>query len=377
MTEQKSMSENHHHSPSRRPGCRAYAPRRALLRIARLSLGVLLICGMASAASLELDRGAYRPGQTIEVSFSVAGATSSAWAGIVPAAIAHGSESENDRHDLAYQYLRGRDSGVLTFTAPEAPGRYDVRLNDSDSDGREIASAPFVVRAPGAADARVSLAKTRFIPGEPIEVSFEAPKGLERNAWIGIVPARVPHGEESTNDRHDLSFLYLEGRTAGTLEFRAPAAPGAYDFRFNDTDSGGREIASVGFEVLQHVDSRAMSELLAATGRVPLYGIRFASGQASIGSDSHAALAEVGELLSGDPSLRLRIEGHTDDRGAAAFNQGLSVQRAAAVRDYLIETFEIDSRRLLTAGYGSTRPLAPNETETGRAQNRRVELARL
>jgi len=68
------------------------------------------------------------------------------------------------------------------------------------------------------------------------------------------------------------------------------------------------------------------------------------------------------------------VAGHTDSIGTEAYNQGLSERRAAAVRDYLIKNFDIDGNRLVTRGYGESQPVASNETEEGRAKNRRVEI---
>ena len=80
-----------------------------------------------------------------------------------------------------------------------------------------------------------------------------------------------------------------------------------------------------------------------------------------------------GSILQKNPSLKLEIEGHTDNRGAADYNQRLSENRAKAVMDYLIVR-GIASSRLSANGYGFSKPAASNATATGRAQNRRVEL---
>lgn len=342
-----------------------------------VSLGIsLTLASTAFAASLDLDRKSYLPGERITVTFQTAGLASDAWAGIVPSKIPHGSESENDRHDISYQYIRNATSNSMTFEAPSTPGSYDVRLHDTDNDGREVASVSFEVVAPDLGAAALSIEKKSFIPGEVVKVRFEVPEGLPRNAWVGIVPSSIRHGEEATNDQHDVAFQYLELRVRGTLDFNAPAVAGSYDFRLHDTDSNGREIASVSFSVLEHVNSEAIAEQLSVRGKVPLYGIRFASGQASVGESSSAALAEVGRLLLRDRTLRLRIDGHTDDRGSSSLNQELSERRAKAVRSYLVETFSLDPSRLSTSGRGDTSPMASNETEAGRAQNRRVELVR-
>ena len=129
--------------------------------------------------------------------------------------------------------------------------------------------------------------------------------------------------------------------------------------------------------MLETVGADLIAEQLASQGRVPLYGIRFASGQATLGADSTSALAEVAQLLRRDRSLELRIEGHTDDRGGAMLNQRLSERRAETVKQHLVDTFDINPDRLRVAGLGDSRPMTSNETAAGRAQNRRVELVRL
>lgn len=93
------------------------------------------------------------------------------------------------------------------------------------------------------------LKRFNFAPGETINVTFVAPPGLPDDAWIGIVPSDVEHGDESRNDRNDLAYQYLNGRTSDTLQFEAPQQPGDYDLRMHNTDTLGREIASVSFRV--------------------------------------------------------------------------------------------------------------------------------
>jgi len=91
--------------------------------------------------------------------------------------------------------------------------------------------------------------KGAYAPGETITVTFNAPADLPTNAWVGIIPSNVPHGDEAQNDTYDLTYQYLNGMTTGTMTFGAPLLPGSYDFRMNDTDNNGKEIASVTFTV--------------------------------------------------------------------------------------------------------------------------------
>jgi len=110
-------------------------------------------------------------------------------------------------------------------------------------------------------------------------------------------------------------------------------------------------------------------------GRARVYGILFDLNSATIKVESRPVLEEVLKLLQGEPSWKLTIEGHTDSTGAADFNQKLSLQRAEAVKAFLI-TAGIDATRLQSKGYGSAKPVANNDSELGRAQNRRVELVK-
>lgn len=84
-------------------------------------------------------------------------------------------------------------------------------------------------------------------------------------------------------------------------------------------------------------------------------------------------LDEVAVVFEKNPDLRVRIEGHTDNVGPAAYNMKLSLKRAKAVMNYLIKK-GVAKDRLSAEGYGLTQPIAPNSTEEGRALNRRVEL---
>ena len=114
---------------------------------------------------------------------------------------------------------------------------------------------------------------------------------------------------------------------------------------------------------------------LATTGRVALYGILFDTNKAVIKPESAALLKEIAALLKKDASLKLRIEGHTDNVGVAAANKALSEKRAQSVLAAL-KSEGIDPARLSATGWGSEKPVAGNATEADRARNRRVELVK-
>lgn len=131
---------------------------------------------------------------------------------------------------------------------------------------------------------------------------------------------------------------------------------------------GGFRIAAGGLDLYDR---------LAADGRVATQGIHFDVNSATIRPESSGTLEEIGTMLQEHPDLRIAIEGHTDSDGDEAANQELSERRAASVKDYLVANYGIAAGRLESAGYGESKPVAPNDTAEGKQQNRRVELVRL
>lgn len=124
------------------------------------------------------------------------------------------------------------------------------------------------------------------------------------------------------------------------------------------------------------VSATALADSLDRDGRVDLQGIYFDTGKAVLRSESHAAIAEIAQLMNARPAIRLAVVGHTDNTGQFEANIRLSEARASAVRDALVTKYGIAASRLAARGKGSTEPVASNDTPEGRAQNRRVELVR-
>ncbi|KMQ72841.1 OmpA family protein [Marinobacter subterrani] len=101
--------------------------------------------------------------------------------------------------------------------------------------------------------------------------------------------------------------------------------------------------------------------------------VLFATGSAEIQGGTNQNLEKLVNFLKQYPDRQVLIEGHTDNVGSASFNLALSRQRAESVREFLISR-GIESSRLSVSGYGFERPIASNDTATGRQQNRRVEV---
>jgi outer membrane protein OmpA-like peptidoglycan-associated protein len=126
---------------------------------------------------------------------------------------------------------------------------------------------------------------------------------------------------------------------------------------------------------LGFLDAAAMKQALDADGRVALQ-VNFDVDKATLRPDAQPLVEQIAKLLEGEPGLRLSIEGHTDNTGDAEHNQELSTARARSVLGALVG-LGVDPARLQSKGFGQDKPVAGNDTEEGRAKNRRVELVRL
>ncbi len=105
-----------------------------------------------------------------------------------------------------------------------------------------------------------------------------------------------------------------------------------------------------------------------------LVGLTFDSGQSEIRQSSYPLLQKVEQAIDVFPRSELVIEGHTDSYGGDQSNQVLSQKRAESVQRYMINAMRIPSYRMIATGYGETHPVANNETEAGRARNRRIDI---
>ena len=140
-------------------------------------------------------------------------------------------------------------------------------------------------------------------------------------------------------------------------------------------DGGEYSITVVVKEAMkQDVTASALFEALNREGHVALY-INFDTGKATIRPDSQPVIDQVAEMLQTNTSLMLSVEGHTDSVGTPASNKILSENRAKSVVAALAAK-GIEAKRLNAAGWGQDKPIADNQTEEGRAKNRRVELVK-
>jgi outer membrane protein OmpA-like peptidoglycan-associated protein len=107
--------------------------------------------------------------------------------------------------------------------------------------------------------------------------------------------------------------------------------------------------------------------------------VLFGSNSDAIPPASYAEIDKLGTLLSWPQysDYRIQLEGHTDSQGSARKNQALSEKRVQNIKTYLVQHFHLAPERILAVGYGSSKPIASNDTPEGRSQNRRVEVVNL
>ena len=115
---------------------------------------------------------------------------------------------------------------------------------------------------------------------------------------------------------------------------------------------------------------------LRTTGHIAVEGIYFETGKSELKPESAQAIAELAKLLKGDAGLKVYVVGHTDNVGALEGNVKLSLDRAQSVVQALVRTNGVEAVRLKAYGGGPYAPVASNDSEDGRAKNRRVELVK-
>jgi len=116
---------------------------------------------------------------------------------------------------------------------------------------------------------------------------------------------------------------------------------------------------------------------LVEEGRFTTNGILFDVQSDVIRPESYGVIKEIAGVLKENPSIRVKVVGHTSSDGDDAANLELSKKRSAAVKALLVSEFSIDAGRIDTEGKGETEPIADNKTKEGRVQNRRVEFIKL
>lgn len=116
---------------------------------------------------------------------------------------------------------------------------------------------------------------------------------------------------------------------------------------------------------------------LLTDGKLVCYGIYFDVNKDIVKPESYGTLKDIATVLTENPTVKIKIIGHTDADGVDAANLDLSKRRAVSVKNELVKTFKIDASRIDTDGKGETQPVAPNDNPSNKALNRRVEFIKI
>ena len=107
---------------------------------------------------------------------------------------------------------------------------------------------------------------------------------------------------------------------------------------------------------------------------IRLISLSFPVGKSTIEPENFGLLSKVQNAIKNFPNSTVVIEGHTDSYGSDEKNMELSQERASAVKQYILANMNLDQNKVMSFGYGETKPIANNETKDGRAKNRRIDL---
>jgi len=127
---------------------------------------------------------------------------------------------------------------------------------------------------------------------------------------------------------------------------------------------------------LEIVDASAIETKISQTGFIDLYGLYFDTGSHTLKDSSEPTMSEISKFLQANPEIKIFVVGHTDSDGSVDLNQTLSKRRAEEVVNRLVRDNGIESARLIGVGAGLISPVASNDTEEGKALNRRVVLVK-
>ena len=194
---------------------------------------------------------------------------------------------------------------------------------------------------------------------------------LQMAKLLGLLPDDATGSAMITDTSFTSEWVVSSPADADSIEAAVAQAAGAFP---SDTSTRSTDVTVNAPPVDEEIDQlQADFDALAIDIRE---NVTFATGSDVLNDTATATLDEVVALMTTYTQPVVRISGHTDDVGNDASNLELSALRAAAVRQYLIDA-GIDADRIESVGLGETDPIASNETDEGRAENRRVELAAL
>lgn len=298
----------------------------------------------------------------------------------------------------------GSSESISLRLEPITWGTVSGVVTDAET-GRPLANAELTVGTQALRSDRSGRFRAEKIPAgslrvagkvpayEPGSITAELKPDEELDVTVALSPIKIGDitgtvvdaktGEPIAQARVTTGRLAAETDAAGRFSFESVSTgDNVIGARHPDYANGSvtadvapAETADVVIRLdLRREDVTNLEAELAKSGTIDLYGIYFDSGRDQFKPSSLQTLRAVLEVMKRAPDRRFQIAGHTDSDGGDAFNQDLSERRARTVIGWLVDN-GIDSGRLDGIGLGETRPAAPNDTESGKALNRRVQLS--
>lgn len=179
--------------------------------------------------------------------------------------------------------------------------------------------------------------------------------------------------------------VFLTSAKAASLGDAGLKADARYCYTVTAVDKAGNEsvqsntacattVAPLGEQRMtaEAAATAALQKQMMEKGRATI-NIEFDNGKAIVKPQYHKELKKFADVMKVNPTLKVAIEGHTDNVGAKGSNQKLSLKRAQSVRDYMVKKLGVKGSRLTAKGYGMSKPIATNKTAVGKQKNRRVE----
>ncbi len=300
------------------------------------------------------------------------------------------------KHDLDYERLRASLDGLAAdpVFGPLAPSERALAeqavqaLIAENAGGKKTRAHRVYIAerrvdiAYAAAQAADQERRLEILDRDHDRILLEASRRDAAQARLEAEKQRIQslaQAEEADRLRAEADAARSEGEQA-QQDADAARAQAAQTKRLADAQARESELARKEAQLAEAtaVDLRARLQNLHATQgaegmQMTLDDIAFAPGQAALRPEAKTSLGKLVAFVNKDRSKAIRIEGHTDNHGTSKANQQLSQRRADAVRDALVAA-GVAANRITSVGLGEGQPVAANDTEDGRARNRRVDV---
>lgn len=268
---------------------------------------------------------------------------------------------------------------------PRYPGSIDVALTQTDYGSLDLPEASMEASQtsdPLRGQLHQAIYMVRDVSAEKVYLNYKS--ALEQ-AGFNVATLCEPDGCPVLRTQlKDIAARLFPGRSArGRHGYYLKAVKGPIRLGLLVTDSQQKGTAFVRQAIMEvedletgliEITSAEIAQQVRHTGKALIYGIYFDTGKAVIKAESTSALEAIQEFLKTNPDMAFYVVGHTDDTGELEKNIELSRTRATAVVKTLVNSHGIETKRLSPQGVGPFAPAAANQTDSGRTQNRRVEL---